>query len=91
MPLIPLLLLKLQGWSNHRESPRQDIQEKQYVDAEDVVELLQIAVERGQGLWQGNLSWMPRRLVRDAESRVDEFVAEYTDSAMDWSEIGFDT
>ena len=56
MPLIPLLLLKLQGWSNHRESTREDMQEKQYVDAEDVVELLQIAVERDQRVWQGNLS-----------------------------------
>ena len=34
---------------------------------------------------------MPRRLINDAESGVDEFVDEYTDSAMDWSEIGFDT
>ena len=32
------------------------MQEKQYVDAEDVVELLQIAVERDQRVWQGNLS-----------------------------------
>ncbi|KAI0703897.1 hypothetical protein C8T65DRAFT_654564 [Cerioporus squamosus] len=89
MPLIPLLLLKLQGWSDHRDSPRADMQEKQYVDAEDIMELLEIAVERNQEVWQGNLSWMPRRLVRDSEVRVGEFVDEYPGSAMDWEAIGF--
>lgn len=89
MPLIPLLLLKLQGWSDHRDSRRADMQEKQYVDAEDIQELLEIAVERGQQVWQDNLSWMPRSLVWDSEVRVEEFREEYPESMMDWEAIGF--
>ncbi|RPD60544.1 hypothetical protein L226DRAFT_533867 [Lentinus tigrinus ALCF2SS1-7] len=90
MPLIPLLLLKLQGWSDHRDSHRADMQEKQYVDAEDILELLEIAVGRDQEVRQGNLSWMPRRLIWDSEARVEEFKEEYPISAMDWQDVGFD-
>ncbi|RDX52256.1 hypothetical protein OH76DRAFT_1377624 [Lentinus brumalis] len=89
MPLIPLLLLKLQGWSDHRDSSRADMQEKQYVDAEDILELLDIAVERGQEVWQANLSWMPQGLIRDSEARVEDFMEEYPDSTMDWEAVGF--
>ncbi len=88
MPLIPLLLLKLQGWANHRDSHRGDMQEKQYVDAEDILELLEIAVERGQEVWQANLSWMPKGLIDDSEARVEDFLDEYPDSTMDWEAVG---
>ncbi|KAI0649671.1 hypothetical protein C8Q79DRAFT_338513 [Trametes meyenii] len=90
MPLIPLLLLKLQGWSDHRESYRADMQEKQYVDVEDIDELLQIAIDRGQSAWQDNLNWVPRELLDGAQQHVYDYVAEYPDSSEDWEAIGFD-
>ncbi|KAI0672063.1 hypothetical protein C8Q78DRAFT_1024839 [Trametes maxima] len=90
MPLIPLLLLKLQGWSDHRESYREDMQEKQYVDVEDIHELLGIAIDRGQRAWQDNLNWVPHELLGDAQQRVYDYVAEYPNSREDWEAIGFD-
>ncbi|KAI0771284.1 hypothetical protein BD413DRAFT_67141 [Trametes elegans] len=89
MPLVPLLLLKLQGWSDHRESHREDMQEKQYVDVDDISELLDIAVERGQSIWQNNLSWVPRDFLDDAQDRVVDYIEEYPDSADSWEELGF--
>ncbi|KAJ8473054.1 hypothetical protein ONZ51_g8102 [Trametes cubensis] len=89
MPLIPLLLLKLQGWSDHRESHREDMQEKQYVDVQDISELLEIAIDRGQDVRQDNLGWIPEQLRQDAQDRVWDFVEEYPDTAENWMMVGF--
>jgi len=87
MPLLALLLLKLQGWVDHRDSPRRDYQAKQHVDVEDIIELLDIVLEAGVGL--GTEKWMPRAFVRRAEWRVDEFVTEFPDTFDSWIELGF--
>ncbi|KAL7284879.1 hypothetical protein ACG7TL_002193 [Trametes sanguinea] len=42
MPLIPQLLLKLQGWADHRVSHRSDMRAKQCIDVRDVDALLEI-------------------------------------------------
>ncbi|KAI0325837.1 hypothetical protein GY45DRAFT_1329788 [Cubamyces sp. BRFM 1775] len=90
MPLIPLLLLKLQGWYDHRESHREDMQEKQYVDVDDISELLQIAIDRGQDVRQDNLGWLPERMREDAQGHVWDFVEEYPNMADNWTMVGFD-
>lgn len=89
MPLIPLLLLKLQGWSDHRESHRDDMQMKQYVDVEDISELLQIAIDRNQDIRQDNLGWLPEQMREDAQDRVWDFVQEYPHMADNWVLVGF--
>ncbi|KAI0819387.1 hypothetical protein BC628DRAFT_1403040 [Trametes gibbosa] len=90
MPLVPLILLKLQGWSDHRASHREDMQAKQHVDVQDLDQLLQIAIERDQNVWQQNLSWMPRELIDEAQSRVYEFIEDLADFDDDWERLGFD-
>lgn len=89
MPLIPLLLLKLQGWEHHRDSNRADQRDKQHVDVGDIGELLEIAVNRNQKITQANLKWMPRSLIRDAQERVYEFCREYPNYEDDWEMVGF--
>ncbi|OJT10872.1 hypothetical protein TRAPUB_12605 [Trametes pubescens] len=89
MPLIPLLLLKLQGWDHHRDSPRADQRDKQYVDVDDIGELLEIAVRRGQNVWQDNLKWMPRSLIHDAQDRVYDFCRQHPNYEDDWETVGF--
>ena len=65
------------------------MREKQYVDVEDISELLDIAVERDQNIWQNNLSWVPRDLLDDAQDRVVDYIEEYPDLADSWEELGF--
>ncbi|OBZ77050.1 hypothetical protein A0H81_02983 [Grifola frondosa] len=77
MPIMPLLLLKLQGWSDHRASPRADMQEKQYVDVEDIKELLAIACELEQDAYQANLMWIPVEFLDDTQERVYDFLEEF--------------
>ncbi len=88
MPLIPLLLLKLQGWSDHRLSPRPDMQAKQHVDVEDILELLDIAVERGKEVSSRKLRWLPASLIRASRTRARDFGKKYPKSKDDWEEVG---
>lgn len=74
-PILVLLILKVQGWSHHRDSPRADMQQKQHVDIEDIDELVYIAACRGAHVSQ--LSWLPivfgaigRTLLRNYVSSV---------------------
>ncbi|KAI9438003.1 hypothetical protein H4582DRAFT_1952045 [Lactarius indigo] len=45
MPLFDLLVMKTQGWWDHRTSPRKDFQAKEEGDVEDVFALLDRAVQ----------------------------------------------
>jgi hypothetical protein len=36
MPLIAAILLKWQGWTDHRDSKRENFQGKQHVDVDDI-------------------------------------------------------
>ncbi|KAN0133060.1 hypothetical protein V8E53_009090 [Lactarius tabidus] len=47
MPLFELLVMKTQGWWNHRVSPRKDFQAKVDADVDDVDALLDRAKEEG--------------------------------------------
>ncbi|CAL1712784.1 unnamed protein product [Somion occarium] len=71
MPLIPLLLLKLQAWSDHRASYRLDFQAKQHTDARDILRLLKIAVRKGEHL--DKVAWLPSTFVDAGKERVVKF------------------
>jgi len=88
MPLLAVLMLKVQGWLDHRTSHRRDFQEKVDVDVEDIHEMLNIAVEHEVGL--DTERWMPRWFVSRAIERVNEFMAEFPDTSDDWSQLGFE-
>ncbi|KII91364.1 hypothetical protein PLICRDRAFT_104445 [Plicaturopsis crispa FD-325 SS-3] len=89
MPLLALLLLKLQGWDHHRAHYRPDMRAKQWDDIDDIDELLAIAVDE-HALELRTERWMPKWFVNAAKTRVRDYVEEDPDSAYYWSELGFD-
>ena len=90
MPLFAVLLLKLQGWTDHRDSDREDWQEKQYVDLEDVKELLGITVDEYPDQIIDHQRWVPDSMIHAAQNRVDAFVEELPETIEDWLDIGFE-
>ncbi len=91
MPFIPLLLLKLQAWDDHRKSTRYDFQAKQYVDIRDIEKLLVIAVKRKENVSK-EAEWLPHSFVKAAKERVGLFVTiASTSSREQWQQIGFST
>lgn len=89
MPLAALLLLKLQGWSDHRASARTDMQQKQYVDVRDVNQLLQIAVDKGVDI--RTETWLPQSFVEAGQEMLSRYLnALRPRSAHQWKSIGFD-
>ena len=87
MPFIAVLLLKLQGWADHRVSYRMDLRNKQYVDVADIYELLRIAVQNSR-MHVRNESWLPGSFVAAGSGRVIDFIRTHADSAIYWRQIG---
>jgi hypothetical protein len=90
MPLLAVLLLKLQGWTDHRDSEREDFQEKQFMDVDDIKETLSILRRVFPKETLKSESWMPSSFVNAAKWRVDEFVEAFPDTTEHWWFIGFD-
>ena len=89
MPLLPLLLLKLQGWSDHRASTRLDMQQKQYVDIRDINQLLQIVVEKKEDVRRA--TWLPQTFVAAGQEMLSRYLAIVRPASMQlWQNIGFD-
>ncbi|EIW74406.1 hypothetical protein CONPUDRAFT_147751 [Coniophora puteana RWD-64-598 SS2] len=89
VPMIVLLGMKLRGWEDHCEAYEPRYFNKQYDDVEDIVETLQIAVDRGDHL--EDALWLPRRFREEMEDRVRSFVWDVRmDTAELWRELGFD-
>lgn len=86
-PFITVLLLKLQGWADHRISRRTDLQLKQYVDVRDIYELLEVAVQNS-GMHVRNESWLPESFVMAGKRRVVQFTLSHSDSKISWRKIG---
>jgi len=86
MPLLAVILLKLKGWDDHRDDSNRAKREKQYVDAEDIDEMLDIAIEEGCHLRDER--WMPKWFKGNARSRLTNFVEEYPETKERWEEIG---
>ncbi len=91
MPMIPQLLLKLQGWSDHRASPRTDMQLKQYVDVTDIDQLLAIAVDEGASVGAPECSWLPGSMTGVARTRLWLYTLRASAERKDqWKELGFE-
>lgn len=87
MPFIALLLLKLQGWDDHRTSRWFNLQIKEYVDARDINELLQMVV-RDKEIDVRKEGWLPPSFVRAGKLRATAFIREYPSSSVYWKQIG---
>lgn len=91
MPLLPQLLLKLQGWSDHRASTRTDMQFKQYLDVRDIEALLAIVCRRGLRIDDEDAQWIPETMIADALSTLRRYVVYASPyGATDWRKLGFE-
>jgi hypothetical protein len=89
MPMIPLLLLKLQAWSDHGTAIKLHLRQKQPVDVQDINRLLTLAVARGVKL--NTESWLPEPFVETAKRRVVRYSEEFPVSRRHWHTLGFET
>ncbi|KAJ7446571.1 hypothetical protein FB451DRAFT_1567791 [Mycena latifolia] len=89
MPFLPLLLLKLQAWMDHREAAKYYLVIKQYVDVQDIGDLLELAVSKYEVDLRKDGKWLPESFVRAAAKRVKAYIRSYPDSAEHWRDIGF--
>ena len=89
MPLFAVLLLKLQGWTDHRDSTQTDMRLKRYVDVNDIEKLLKIIVDKYPDQIVDRQRWVPESMIPAAQKRVDEFVLEKPGTKSGWLYIGF--
>ncbi|KAJ7670391.1 hypothetical protein B0H17DRAFT_1246149 [Mycena rosella] len=89
MPFLPLLLLKLQAWMDHREAEKYYLKVKQHVDAQDIGDLLELAVSKYNIDLRKDGKWLPDSFVRAAAKRVKAYVKSFPDSTEHWRDIGF--
>ncbi|KAJ8087720.1 hypothetical protein PM082_006557 [Marasmius tenuissimus] len=90
MPIVPLLLMKLQGWTDNRDASEPYKRAKEPQDVKDLFALLRIAVKGYKAHISDVDDWMPSFYVEEAEWRVEEFVEEHPRSKMNWKKIGFE-
>ncbi|KAJ3992848.1 hypothetical protein F5050DRAFT_1786210 [Lentinula boryana] len=88
MPLLALLLLKLQGWIDHRHSQKANEQAKVRQDVADVQEMLKIAVEEEVHINDHESQWMHRWFVERMMNKVDEYTNQFLGSLSDWESLG---
>lgn len=85
MPLLPLLLLKLQAWSDHRSALYRDKIVKQYVDVVDIEELLEICLGKMKEHLKGaRVLGLPTPFVEAGKRRIAEFCLYYPATKMKW-------
>ncbi|KAF7338884.1 Helicase ATP-binding domain-containing protein [Mycena sanguinolenta] len=89
MPFLPLLLLKLQAWMDHRAEAKLYLRQKQHVDVRDIGELLELAVEKYDVNIKQDTKWLPESFLKAAVARVKAYVKCFPDSAEHWRDIGF--
>lgn len=90
LPFIVLLILKVQGWSDHVASHRRDFNEKQFMDVRDINEMLGIGRRRGESF--GKKPWIPSGFMSHGIALIDDYVEangggerwELLDLQFDW-------
>ncbi|KAJ4470243.1 hypothetical protein J3R30DRAFT_3301493 [Lentinula aciculospora] len=87
MPFLSLLLLKLQAWQDHGESPKMFMQQKQPTDVQDIKELLQLA-EQKYAIGD-KIPHLPQSFIQAANIRVRKFARMHPWSKNQWRMIGF--
>lgn len=88
MPLLALLLLKLQGWVDHRHSQKSHERAKVQQDVADVREMLNIAMEGQVHIDDWNSKWMPRWFIDQMTDRVEEHIRKFPHSEKLWENLG---
>ncbi|CCM06852.1 uncharacterized protein FIBRA_09157 [Fibroporia radiculosa] len=91
LPILPLLLMKLKGWSDHIQAKRPDLRAKRHVDVEDIAELLRIACRRGTRIRSRSLRWLPLDFLEAAQERVLKYTRKFPETSEQWMQLGFET
>lgn len=86
IPLIALMLLKLQAWEDHRNSSKSWEIPKQWVDAGDLGGLLPIAARRGDSLKKE--SWIPQNFSTAAKKRLTRYLERNSSQKSGWLKVG---
>ena len=87
LPFLVLLVLKVQGWHDHRTSTRDDFRKKVPQDKQDVDELLSMASDKDH---LDHFNWLPKWFVDHAEDLVGKYTERYPSSAASFKDMGFD-
>ncbi|KZT63378.1 hypothetical protein DAEQUDRAFT_770676 [Daedalea quercina L-15889] len=88
MPLMLLLLMKLQAWTDHRDSPKHYMRPKQWDDVHDIAQLLDVAAARGETLG-AQTRWLPADFVDAGMRRIREHVASFPETKAKWKAVGY--
>lgn len=89
MPLSVVLLLKLQGWADHRVSLKRYMRMKMFSDVRDINKLLTVA--SAAGVKPAEESFVPVDLFEAATGRVLTYVRSSPTTASEWRALGFST
>ncbi|KIL64856.1 hypothetical protein M378DRAFT_178612 [Amanita muscaria Koide BX008] len=87
MPFLPLLILKVQGWRDHRVSRKPWYRKKMPQDKGDIERLLSM-VDDGDDL--RNYMWLEKWFMKNANKLVKAYVCKFPESSETWRSIGFD-
>lgn len=90
IPIVALIILKLQGWIDHRDSDRVDFQTKQWVDIDDIREMLNAWARNHRGEKLHTERWMPDDFLHEGQAKVTEFIKCCPDTAAHWGAMGFE-
>jgi hypothetical protein len=78
MPIFDLLVMKTQGWWDHRTSSRRDFQDKESADVSDILALLKRAkAEKVSYIEEGDEYRHSEEFMSHALALVDRFVDVY--------------
>ena len=86
MPIIPLLLLKLQAWEDHGASDRWEVRAKQSTDVEDINTLVNSAKQRGDRL-ASDSHWLPLKFIQEGKRRSR--ILRPNSNVRAWQTLGF--
>jgi hypothetical protein len=90
MPIFDLLVMKTQGWRDHRDSKRRDFRDKELNDVSDIIALLKRArYEKVSYLDEADKSRHSQEFISRARTLVNRFVRA-RGRIRQWRAIGFD-
>ena len=87
LPFLVLLILKVQGWWDHRNSDRSDYRAKQHQDSSDVDAMLAIGKRRGED-FSLLRTWLSDDFTRHGQKIILEYIAMHGRREM-WEVLGF--
>lgn len=92
MPLIPLLMLRLQDWMEHRKPgvrfSRRSVENQRNDEFLTIGDLLDVGVRRGYTL-DAYRAWLPVSLLETAEEQILTYNSYHPMKAGHWQRLGF--